>query len=60
MGNRKDGKIRMEQQNQTSEFLRNEFHIDAKVLDLVTEAEKEVSGEFARLDDIMAYNQYKV
>ncbi len=50
----------MEQQNQTSEFLRNEFHIDAKVLDLVTEAEKEVSGEFARLDDIMAYNQYKV
>ena len=50
----------MEQQNQTSEFLKNEFHIDAKVLDLVSEAEKEVSGEFARLDDIMAYNQYKV
>lgn len=60
MGNRKDGKIKMEQQNQTSEFLKNEFHIDAKVLDLVSEAEKEVSGEFARLDDIMAYNQYKV
>ncbi len=60
MGNRKDGKIRMEQQNQTSEFLKNEFHIDAKVLALVSEAEKEVSGEFARLDDIMAYNQYKV
>ncbi len=50
----------MEQQNQTSEFLKNEFHIDAKVLALVSEAEKEVSGEFARLDDIMAYNQYKV
>ncbi len=60
MGNRKDGKIRMEQQNQTSEFLKNEFHIDAKVLALVSEAEKEVSGEFVRLDDIMAYNQYKV
>lgn len=60
MGNRKDGKIRMEQQNQTSEFLKNEFHIDAKVLALVSEAEKEVSGEFTRLDDIMAYNQYKV
>ena len=60
MGNRKDGKIRMEQQNQTSEFLKKEFHIDAKVLNLVSEAEKEVSGEFARLDDIMAYNQYKV
>ena len=60
MGNRKDGKIRMEQQNQTSEFLKKEFHIDDKVLDLVSEAEKEVSGEFARLDDIMAYNQYKV
>ena len=50
----------MEQQNQTSEFLKNEFHIDAKVLALVSEAEKEVSGEFTRLDDIMAYNQYKV
>ena len=50
----------MEQQNQTSEFLKNEFHIDAKVLALVSEAEKEVSGEFVRLDDIMAYNQYKV
>lgn len=50
----------MEQQNQTSEFLKKEFHIDAKVLNLVSEAEKEVSGEFARLDDIMAYNQYKV
>ena len=50
----------MEQQNQTSEFLKKEFLIDAKVLNLVSEAEKEVSGEFARLDDIMAYNQYKV
>lgn len=46
--------------NHTRELLTKEFKIDAKVLDLVGEAEKEVSKEFKKLDDIMAYNQYKV
>lgn len=46
--------------NHTRELLTKEFKIDAKVLDLVEEAEKEVSKEFKKLDDIMAYNQYKV
>lgn len=46
--------------NHTRELLTKEFKIDAKVLELVEEAEKEVSKEFKKLDDIMAYNQYKV
>lgn len=46
--------------NHTRELLTKEFKIDTKVLDLVEEAEKEVSNEFKKLDDIMAYNQYKV
>ncbi len=44
----------------TEEFLQEEFDIDPRVLTLVHEAEEEISGEFAKLDDIMAYNQYKV
>ncbi len=36
------------------------FNIDPKVTKIVQDAENDVSGEFARLDDIMAYNQYKV
>lgn len=47
-------------QSKTRELLQNEFHIDAKVLDVVAEAERQVAGRFAELDDIMAYNQYKV
>ena len=46
--------------NLTEQFLIDEFDIDEKVLKLVAEAEEEVRGEFERLDDIMAYNQYKV
>ena len=46
--------------NLTEQFLIDEFKIDEKVLKLVAEAEEEVRGEFERLDDIMAYNQYKV
>ena len=46
--------------NLTQQFLKEEFDIDERVLKLVAEAEEEVRGEFDRLDDIMAYNQYKV
>ena len=46
--------------NHTYKYLMEEFDIDEKVLQLVAEAEEEVKGEFERLDDIMAYNQYKV
>ena len=44
--------------NHTYKYLAEEFNIDEKVLNLVAEAEEEVRGEFDRLDDIMAYNQF--
>ena len=47
-------------QSKTGQLLQNEFHIEPKVLDIVSEAEKAVSKQFAEFDDIMAYNQYKV
>ncbi len=59
MGNRKDRKIIM-QYEKTAQFLTETFNIDPKVTKIVQDAENDVSGEFARLDDIMAYNQYKV
>lgn len=46
--------------NHTYQYLKEEFDIDEKVLNLVAEAEEEIRGEFDKLDDIMAYNQYKV
>ena len=46
--------------NLTEQFLIDEFGIDERVLKLVAEAEDEVLCEFEKLDDIMAYNQYKV
>ena len=46
--------------NLTEQFLIDEFGIDERVLKLVVEAEDEVRCEFEKLDDIMAYNQYKV
>ena len=46
--------------NLTEKLLAQQFNIDEKVLKLVAEAEEEVRGEFEKLDDIMAYNQYKV
>lgn len=57
MGNRKDRKIDM---NLTNQLLNEHFKIDEKVLSLVDDAEKEVKTQFTKLDDIMAYNQYKV
>ncbi len=48
------------QYEKTAQFLTEAFNIDPKVTKIVQDAENDVSGEFARLDDIMAYNQYKV
>ena len=46
--------------NLTNQLLNENFKIDEKVLSLVDDAEKEVKTQFTKLDDIMAYNQYKV
>ena len=46
--------------NLTNQLLNEHFKIDEKVLSLVDDAEKEVKTQFTKLDDIMAYNQYKV
>ncbi len=46
--------------NYTEELLIKELGISRIILDFVNEAEKEVSQQFQALDDIMAYNQYKV
>lgn len=46
--------------NNTFNLLNKEFGINEKVLNLVNEAESEISGIFDELDDIMTYNQYKV
>ncbi len=48
------------QYEKTAQFLAETFNIDPKVTKIVQEAENDVLGEFARLDEIMAYNQYKV
>lgn len=46
--------------NYTDELLTKDLGIEKKVLELIQEAEREVSAEFDALEDIMAYNQYKV
>ena len=46
--------------NYTDELLIKDLEIEEKVLTLIKEAEQAVSKEFSSLDDIMAYNQYKV
>ncbi|MDO4868928.1 MAG: methionine gamma-lyase family protein [Bacillota bacterium] len=47
-------------QNNTYKFLNEHFNISESVLDLIDESEKEVSEYFSELDDIMAFNQYKI
>ncbi len=44
----------------TYNLLADKFNIDKRVLDLVMTAEKDVASQFSDLDDIMAYNQYKI
>ncbi len=46
--------------NRETELLKKEFNIDERVINLVSEAENAVLSEFKKLDDILAYNQYKV
>ena len=46
--------------NLSEQLLKEKFDIDERVIELVKEAEKEVQPQFAQLDDIAAYNQYKV
>ena len=46
--------------NLSEQLLKEKFDIDERVIGLVSEAEKEVRPQFALLDDITAYNQYKV
>ena len=47
-------------QNNTYRLLTEKFNISEEVLDLISRSEDMVSGLFDELDDIMAYNQYKV
>jgi cystathionine beta-lyase family protein involved in aluminum resistance len=47
-------------QKNTHELLNKEFGISEQVLQIIGLAESEVKDVFLRLDDIMAYNQYKV
>ncbi len=44
----------------TSDLLMKKFNIDERVLKLIDESETEISAQFKSLDDIMAYNQYKI
>lgn len=46
--------------NYTDKLLIEKFGISPRVLDLVKRAEGEISDSYQILDDIMAYNQYKV
>lgn len=47
-------------QTNTYELLNKKMGIDEKVLRLIDKSEKEVKDIFTNLDDIMAFNQYKV
>lgn len=47
-------------QENTYELLHGELGIHRRVLDVVDEAEQQVESVFQELDDIMAYNQYKI
>ncbi len=44
----------------SEKLLKEKFDIDERVISLVKEAEEEVRPQFDELDEIMAYNQYKV
>ncbi len=46
--------------NNTNKLLMERFHISEKILTLIEKSEKEIAPLFHDLDDIMAYNQYKV
>lgn len=47
-------------QKNTFQLLNQEFHIHEAVLNETAKAEKQVEDIYRELDDIMAYNQYKI
>lgn len=47
-------------QKNTYQLLNESMGIDVKVLDAISRAEDQIAGIFHELDDIMAFNQYKV
>lgn len=47
-------------QKNTYQLLSEDLGVSPKVLDRIEAAEIDIQGEFETLDDIMAYNQYKV
>lgn len=49
-----------QQLTKTEQYLADHFAISPWVLSQVREAEKQVQSQFQKLDDIMAFNQYKV
>lgn len=58
MGTREKGRRLVSEK--LKDFLKNEYKIDAKVLDLVEKCESKLSNSFARVDEITAINQLKV
>jgi len=44
----------------TYELLNNDLGISAEILDLISISENEIQPIFSELDDIMAFNQYKI
>ena len=50
----------MTRNSKTREYLRDIAGISEAILDLTDEAERELFGKFKELDDIKAFNQYKV
>ena len=47
-------------QKNTYELLTTKMGIAPRVMEIVDEAEKQVADLFAELDDIKAFNQYKI
>ncbi|MEA4988861.1 MAG: methionine gamma-lyase family protein [Anaerovorax sp.] len=47
-------------QKNTNQLLKESLGIHENVIDAVSQAEEEIKGIFSELDDIMAFNQYKV
>ena len=45
---------------ETLKYVKENFGVDADIVDAVEAAEKRLSGVFGKLDGIMEYNQYKV
>lgn len=43
-----------------SDYLKNKFQISNQIIEIIEETEKQLADQYKALDDIMAYNQYKV